>query len=104
MRIRNGSATVENVNPDFQDTRSRGFRNIQRQAQTCSRPLGTHCISSPQVCSFSMLLDSTHIYLDYVYGRIEDYYSKRCGVLTGDVEVLLHVRPFKVRFLFGLDD
>jgi len=30
--IRNGSATVENVNPDFQDTefsaRSRGFRNM----------------------------------------------------------------------------
>ena len=37
-------------------------------------------------------------------GRIEDYYSKRCGVLTGDVEVLLHVRPlkglFSVLFLF----
>lgn len=28
-------------------------------------------------------------------GRIENYYSKRCGVLTGDVEVLLHVRPLK---------
>ena len=32
VRIRNGSATVENVNPDFQDTefsaRSRGFRNM----------------------------------------------------------------------------
>ena len=27
--------------------------------------------------------------------RIEDYYSKRCGVLTGDVDVLLHVRPLK---------
>ena len=48
-------------------------------------------------------------------GRIEDYYSKRCGVLTGDVEVLLHVRPLKglfsvsVFFFFfffggGLDD
>ena len=31
-------------------------------------------------------------------GRIEDYYSKRCGVLTGDVEVLLHVRPLKGLF------
>ena len=28
-------------------------------------------------------------------GRIEEYYSKKCGVLTGDVEVLLHVRPLK---------
>ena len=27
--------------------------------------------------------------------RIEDYYSKRCGILTGDVDVLLHVRPLK---------
>ena len=35
-------------------------------------------------------------------GRIEDYYSKRCGVITGDVEVLLHVRPLKglVHFIF----
>jgi 5'-3' exoribonuclease 1 len=31
-------------------------------------------------------------------GRIEDYYSKRCGVLTCDVEVLLHVRPLKGLF------
>lgn len=31
-------------------------------------------------------------------GRIEDHYSKRCGVLTGDVEVLLHVRPLKGSF------
>ena len=31
-------------------------------------------------------------------GRIEDYYSKRCGALTGDVEVLLHVRPLKGLF------
>ena len=38
--------------------------------------------------------------------RIEEYYSKRCGVLTGDVEVLLHVRPlnglFYVVLLFWL--
>ncbi|KAF8150162.1 exonuclease II [Crassisporium funariophilum] len=27
--------------------------------------------------------------------RTEHYYSKRCGVITGDVEVLLHVRPLK---------
>lgn len=27
--------------------------------------------------------------------RIEHFYSKRCGVLTGDVEILLHVRPLK---------
>ena len=27
--------------------------------------------------------------------KIEHYYSKRCGVLTGDVEVLVHVRPLK---------
>ncbi|KAL1753974.1 exonuclease II [Schizophyllum commune] len=27
--------------------------------------------------------------------RIQDVYSKRCGVLTGDVEILLHVRPLK---------
>lgn len=27
--------------------------------------------------------------------RIEQYYSKRCGVITGDIEVLLHVRPLK---------
>ncbi|KAF6755356.1 exonuclease II [Ephemerocybe angulata] len=27
--------------------------------------------------------------------RIESVYSKRCGVLTGEVEVLLHVRPLK---------
>lgn len=27
--------------------------------------------------------------------RIESVYSKRCGVLTGSVEVLLHVRPLK---------
>jgi 5'-3' exoribonuclease 1 len=35
-------------------------------------------------------------------GRIEDYYSKRCGVLTGDVEVLLHVRPLKGLFSVAL--
>ena len=27
--------------------------------------------------------------------RIESVYSKRCGVVTGEVEVLLHVRPLK---------
>ncbi|TEB33517.1 hypothetical protein FA13DRAFT_1627125 [Coprinellus micaceus] len=27
--------------------------------------------------------------------RIESVYSKRCGVLTGEVEVMLHVRPLK---------
>ncbi|KAL0571703.1 exonuclease II Exo2 [Marasmius crinis-equi] len=27
--------------------------------------------------------------------RIEDVYSKRCGVVTGEVEVLVHVRPLK---------
>ena len=30
--------------------------------------------------------------------RIEQYYSKRCGVITGDIEVLLHVRPLKGNF------
>lgn len=29
--------------------------------------------------------------------RIEDTYSKRCGVLTGDVDVLLHIRPLRGR-------
>ncbi|THH31525.1 hypothetical protein EUX98_g2669 [Antrodiella citrinella] len=27
--------------------------------------------------------------------KIEHYYSKRCGILTGPVEVLVHVRPLK---------
>ncbi|KAJ8079506.1 exonuclease II Exo2 [Marasmius tenuissimus] len=27
--------------------------------------------------------------------RIEDVYSKRCGIVTGEVEVLVHVRPLK---------
>lgn len=27
--------------------------------------------------------------------RIDYYYSKRCGVLTDDIEVILHVRPLK---------
>ncbi|CAA7269491.1 unnamed protein product [Cyclocybe aegerita] len=27
--------------------------------------------------------------------RIETYYSKRCGVISGNIEVLLHVRPLK---------
>jgi 5'-3' exoribonuclease 1 len=31
--------------------------------------------------------------------RIDDYYSKRCGVITGDIDVLVHVRPLKGYFL-----
>ena len=27
--------------------------------------------------------------------RIESVYSKKCGVLTGEIEILLHVRPLK---------
>ncbi|KAI0663830.1 exonuclease II [Cubamyces menziesii] len=27
--------------------------------------------------------------------KVEHYYSKRCGVITGNVEVLVHVRPLK---------
>ena len=27
--------------------------------------------------------------------RIETYYSKRCGVITGDIDVLIHVVPLK---------
>ena len=27
--------------------------------------------------------------------KIETYYSKRCGVITGDIDVLLHVVPLK---------
>lgn len=27
--------------------------------------------------------------------RIENHYSKRCGIITGDIDVLLHVRPLK---------
>ncbi|EIW84429.1 hypothetical protein CONPUDRAFT_50671 [Coniophora puteana RWD-64-598 SS2] len=27
--------------------------------------------------------------------RIESFYSKKCGVITGDVDVLVHVRPLK---------
>ena len=27
--------------------------------------------------------------------RIEEVYSKRCGVITGSVDVLLHIRPLK---------
>ena len=27
--------------------------------------------------------------------RIEKYYSKRCGVITGDIDVLVHVVPLK---------
>jgi 5'-3' exoribonuclease 1 len=30
--------------------------------------------------------------------RIESVYSKRCGVLTGSIDVLLHVRPLKGYF------
>lgn len=29
--------------------------------------------------------------------KIERYYSKRCGVITGNIEVILHVRPLKGR-------
>lgn len=36
--------------------------------------------------------------------RIGQMYSKKCGVITGDVEVLVHVRPLKgVYTLYGLD-
>lgn len=31
--------------------------------------------------------------------RIEYHYSKRCGVLAGDIDVLVHVRPLKGDFL-----
>lgn len=35
--------------------------------------------------------------------RIQQTYSKKCGVITGDVEVLVHVRPLKgERPLYGL--
>lgn len=34
--------------------------------------------------------------------RIESYYSKRCGVMTGNVEVLLHIRPLKGEILYLL--
>lgn len=27
--------------------------------------------------------------------RIEQFYSKRCGVTTGEIEILVHVRPLK---------
>jgi 5'-3' exoribonuclease 1 len=27
--------------------------------------------------------------------RIEHYYSKRCGVITGNIDILLHIRPLK---------
>ena len=33
--------------------------------------------------------------------RIEQVYSKRCGVITGNVNVLLHVRPLKGEFFFA---
>ena len=32
--------------------------------------------------------------------QIERYYSKRCGVITGNIEVLLHVRPLKGSWWF----
>ena len=32
--------------------------------------------------------------------RIEHFYSKRCGVITGSVDVLLHVRPLKGESMF----
>lgn len=34
--------------------------------------------------------------------RIETYYSKRCGVITGSVDILLHVRPLKGKIHFLL--
>lgn len=34
--------------------------------------------------------------------RIEYYYSKRCGVIPGDVNVLLHIRPLKGNFFTAL--
>lgn len=36
--------------------------------------------------------------------RIEHYYSKRCGVITGDVDILLHVRPLKGETYFTGED
>lgn len=37
--------------------------------------------------------------------RIEQMYSKKCGVLTGDIEVLVHVQPLKgERTLYELDN
>ena len=32
--------------------------------------------------------------------RNETYYSKRCGVITGNIEVLLHIRPLKGQYFF----
>ncbi len=32
--------------------------------------------------------------------KIEHFYSKRCGVITGNVDVLLHVRPLKGQSMF----
>jgi 5'-3' exoribonuclease 1 len=36
--------------------------------------------------------------------RIESMYSKRFGILTGAVEVLLHVRPLKGVFVIWIDE
>ena len=36
--------------------------------------------------------------------KIEHHYSKRCGVLSGMIEVLLHIRPLKGIFLLFLVD
>lgn len=33
--------------------------------------------------------------------KIEHYYSKRCGVITGNIEVLVHVRPLKGKFMLS---
>jgi 5'-3' exoribonuclease 1 len=30
---------------------------------------------------------------------IEQYYSKRCGVITGEIEVLVHVRPLRGKIM-----
>lgn len=33
--------------------------------------------------------------------KIEEYYSKRCGTITGTIEVLVHVRPLKGESCFS---
>lgn len=34
--------------------------------------------------------------------RIEQFYSKRCGVVTGTIDVLVHVRPLKGKTVYGI--
>ena len=36
--------------------------------------------------------------------KVEHYYSKRCGVITGNVEVLVHVRPLKGKLYLPVSD